>query len=355
MSTAILTPRPSASGSPDGGGRRRRRVRRKIVALAIAPIALALVVVLAAVAMLSSTLGGAGNGFGILAVDPDSSAPIIVSDPQLKGLDQEQLHNSAKIIATAMAIQLPNTAGPQSLPARAWIIGLATAMQESGLHNLAGGDRDSLGLFQQRPSQGWGTPAQIMNPTYAATQFYLRLVQVPNWDRIPLTEAAQAVQRSAFPNAYAKWEGLANALVLALVRSLPGTGTISDANIRTAIDFARQQLGKPYVWGATGPDSFDCSGLMLRAWEAAGVTLPRTSREQYGAGTYIPVTLAQAGDLVFYAYDTGDPGTIHHVAMYLGNGNIIEAQQTGVPVHVRPFSFTEGELMPFAVRVTPKR
>jgi peptidoglycan DL-endopeptidase CwlO len=355
MSSAILTPRPPASGSPVEGGRRRRRVRRRVIALALTPVALLVAVVLAAVSMLSGSLRGGNGGFGILAFDPDSSAPIVVSDPALKGMDQEQLHNSAKIIATAMTIQLPNTAGPQALPARAWIIALATAMQESGLRNLAGGDRDSLGLFQQRPSQGWGTQEQIMNPTYAATKFYERLVQVPSWDRIPLTEAAQAVQRSAFPNAYAKWEGLANALVGALVRSLPGTGTITNANIRTAVDFARQQLGKPYVWGATGPNSFDCSGLMLRAWQAAGVALPRTSREQYGAGTYLPVNLAQVGDLIFYAYDTGDPGTIHHVAMYLGNGTIIEAQQTGVPVHIRPFQFTEGELMPFAVRVTPKR
>jgi cell wall-associated NlpC family hydrolase len=354
MSSAILTPRPPASGSPFGATRRRRR-RRTIIVLAVAPIALMLAVVLATVAMLSGGLGGSGGGFGILNFDPNSSAPITVTDPQLAGLDQEQLHDSVKIIAAGMAVTMPGAPGPSALPARAWVIALATAQQESGLRNLAHGDRDSLGLFQQRPSQGWGTPQQLMNPTYAATKFYQRLVQVPNWQTIPLTEAAQAVQRSAFPNAYAQWEPLAQSLVEAMVQALPSTGTITDANIRTAVDFARLQLGKPYVWGAAGPAAFDCSGLMLRAWQAAGVTLPRTSREQYYAGTYLPVTQARVGDLVFYAVDTGDPRTIHHVAMYLGDGTIIEAQQTGVPVHIRPFRFTEPELMPFAVRVTPKR
>jgi peptidoglycan DL-endopeptidase CwlO len=370
MSSTILSPRPPASGNPFR--RTRRRIRKRMLALALTPIALLVVVVLATVAMLSGGLrGGGGGGFGFLRFDPNSSAPIVLgnANPLVSGMDQEQLHDSVKIIAAGMSIVLPGsaggaavvgaapsgTAGAVALPARAWVIALATAQQESGLRNLDHGDRDSLGLFQQRPSQGWGTPAQIMNPAYAATKFYEHLVQVPNWQTIPLTDAAQAVQRSAFPNAYAKWEPMAQALVEALVQALPGTGTITDTNIRTAVEFAKQQLGKPYVWGATGPGAFDCSGLMLRAWQAAGVTLPRTSREQYYAGSYLPVNTAQVGDLIFYAYDIGDPSTIHHVAMYLGDGTIIEAQQTGVPVHIRPFRFDEGELMPFAVRVTPKR
>src|SRR5207247_2642707 len=82
----------------------------------------------------------------------------------------------------------------------------AAAMQESSLTNTPGGGPDSVGLFQQRPSQGWGTPAQLMDPVYAATQFYTRLLRVPHWQDLPLTVAAQAVQRSAFPDAYAKHE-----------------------------------------------------------------------------------------------------------------------------------------------------
>jgi cell wall-associated NlpC family hydrolase len=91
---------------------------------------------------------------------------------------------------------------------------------------------------------------------------------------------------------------------------------------------------------------------MLRAWEAAGVTLNRTSREQWRNGDALPVSQAARGDLLFWSYD-GSPAGIHHVAMYLGDGNIIEAQQTGVPVHIRPIQLSPGEtgLMSEAIRV----
>lgn len=99
-----------------------------------------------------------------------------------------------------------------ALPAQASVIALAAAMQESSLRDLDYGDRDSLGLFQQRPSQGWGTPAQIMNPAYAATQFYRHLQRVPGWWQMPLWKAANAVQRSAYPTAYEKWQSKATSL-----------------------------------------------------------------------------------------------------------------------------------------------
>jgi hypothetical protein len=99
------------------------------------------------------------------------------------------------------------------LPQEAAIIGIATAMQESTLENIAYGTSDSLGLFQQRPSQGWGTPAEIMDPTYAATKFYEALAKVPDWQTIPLTQAAQAVQESGYPDAYAQWQTDAEYLV----------------------------------------------------------------------------------------------------------------------------------------------
>ena len=104
----------------------------------------------------------------------------------------------------------------RGLPDRAVVIALATAQQESGLRNLDHGDRDSLGLFQQRPSQGWGTEAQVQDPVYAAGIFYDRLVQVPGWDTGRLTEVAQTVQRSGFPEAYQKHEAMAIDLTAAL-------------------------------------------------------------------------------------------------------------------------------------------
>jgi hypothetical protein len=112
-------------------------------------------------------------------------------------LTPEQAGNAAIIAGVAVR---------RGLPARAATIGVATAMQESKLVNLSTGDRDSLGLFQQRPSQGWGTAARIHDPVYATNAFYDVLIEVTGYESLPVTEAAQKVQRSAFPSAYADHE-----------------------------------------------------------------------------------------------------------------------------------------------------
>ena len=93
----------------------------------------------------------------------------------------------------------------RGVPRRALVVALATALQESKLDNLTGGDRDSVGLFQQRPSQGWGTVEQIADPRYAANAFYTALLKVHGWQNMRVTDAAQAVQRSAYPEAYQQW------------------------------------------------------------------------------------------------------------------------------------------------------
>jgi hypothetical protein len=120
----------------------------------------------------------------------------------------EQAANAATIAEVAHA---------RGLPGRAVVIALATAQQESGLRNLDHGDRDSLGLFQQRPSQGWGTAAQVRDPAYAAGKFFERLVSVPNWQTARLTEVSQRIQRSGFPEAYQRHESMAVALTAALI------------------------------------------------------------------------------------------------------------------------------------------
>jgi hypothetical protein len=120
-------------------------------------------------------------------------------------LDARQASNAAVINQVAADEGLQ----PQD---RAVVVALATAIQESSLVNIDHGDRDSVGLFQQRPSQGWGTPTQIMNPAYAAEQFYRHLQRVPDWWSIPIWQAAQAVQRSAFPTAYQHWQQKAETL-----------------------------------------------------------------------------------------------------------------------------------------------
>jgi hypothetical protein len=115
---------------------------------------------------------------------------------RVEGLDlpAEQVPNAQTIVATGISLDVPK---------KGQIIALATAMQESRLRNLNYGDRDSLGLFQQRPSQGWGTAEQIRDPTYASEQFYKHLLKVNGWQQMTVTQAAQAVQQSGLPDAYA--------------------------------------------------------------------------------------------------------------------------------------------------------
>jgi hypothetical protein len=120
---------------------------------------------------------------------------------------EEQVAN-ARVIA--------QVAQDRGLPDRAVVIALATAQQESRLRNLNYGDRDSLGLFQQRPSAGWGTAEQVQDPVYAANKFYDHLIQVPEWETGDLTSVADSVQRSAYPLAYRQWSDFAQALTTAI-------------------------------------------------------------------------------------------------------------------------------------------
>src|ERR1700681_1539388 len=123
-----------------------------------------------------------------------------------------QAQNAAIIAAVALR---------KGMPDHAVTVALATSLQETQLRNFPYGDLDSMGLFQQRPSQGWGTSAQVMDPNYAASVFYDHLAQVSGWQTIAVTEAAQLVQHSATPNAYAAWEPEARSLARALTGEVP--------------------------------------------------------------------------------------------------------------------------------------
>jgi cell wall-associated NlpC family hydrolase len=131
---------------------------------------------------------------------------------------------------------------------------------------------------------------------------------------------------------------LALASGYAATQGLPAGAPAEDV-AAAAVNFAYSQLGHPYRWGATGEEGYyDCSGLMLRAYQAGGVTLPRTSRQQWYAGTPVPnVADLQPGDLVFFAYNLADPGTIHHVGIYIGAGNMIDAPNRNAVVRITPF------------------
>jgi len=101
-----------------------------------------------------------------------------------------------------------------------------------------------------------------------------------------------------------------------------------------AANWALTQLGKPYQWGAAGPDTYDCSGLTMEAWARAGVQLLHYTGYQWEEGPHVPLTELQRGDLLFYATDNSDPATIHHVGIYIGNAMMVDAPYTGAFVRI---------------------
>jgi cell wall-associated NlpC family hydrolase len=118
---------------------------------------------------------------------------------------------------------------------------------------------------------------------------------------------------------------------------LTGVTKTPNALVRSIIAFAQQQLGKPYQWGATGPDAFDCSGLTEQAYRAAGIDIPRTSQQQWLWGPRIPASQVQPGDLVFFAGADGTTTSPGHVGLVIGGGKMIEAYATGFPIRVAPY------------------
>lgn len=127
-------------------------------------------------------------------------------------LSAEQARNASVIVAASIE---------RGLPERAAVVALATAYQESDIRNLDYGDRDSLGLFQQRPSYGWGTEEQIMDPWYSSHRFYEELVKFTDWESVNINDMAQKVQRSGFPDAYGQHVGKSEAVAGALRGSVP--------------------------------------------------------------------------------------------------------------------------------------
>jgi peptidoglycan DL-endopeptidase CwlO len=131
-----------------------------------------------------------------------------------------------------------------------------------------------------------------------------------------------------------------------------GSGAVSSAELTNMLRAAESRRGLPYVWGASGPSSFDCSGLVQWSFAQAGITMPRVAADQARAGAAIPASQLEPGDLLFYHTDPTDPGYISHVAIYLGNGWMIQAPQPGMDVEIVPASF--GSQFAGAIRVYPQ-
>lgn len=320
-------------------------------ALLLAMPLLVLGTVLAALLVAGPAGGGCGGdggpGGGSTQVGPRSWAA-------------EQMTNARTIVDVATRLRLPR---------RAAVIAVATAIVESQLYNVAHGDRDSLGLFQQRPSAGWGTPAQILNPASSSAAFYQRLVDISGWAQLPLGTAAQAVQRSAFPDRYAPQEAVAADLVARFWVGpdnpipTPDTGARGDVELavavlgcpdqggselpaeavplpdgftlptdptqRRVVTFALAQVGKPYLWGGKGPAGWDCSGLTAAAWGAAGVAVSAGTTNQIHDGAPVAgLDGLQPGDLLFTPGSLGTTATPRHVGLYIGQGLVVDAHST---------------------------
>ncbi|WP_380163766.1 C40 family peptidase [Jannaschia sp. R86511] len=317
------------------------------------------------------------------------------------GLDVEGL-NDAQLAHAATIVQVGRQ---RALPDQAIRVALAVAAQESKFRNYAndgtgdlrpdqrgvsrslayphdavGRDHGSVNVFQQQ-YPWWGTLDELMDPVYAAGKFYDTLLDVPGWEQLPLTVAAQRVQRSAFPNAYAQWESLADEVLTALSATSarpagavasPGAvaleQTYASATERcqdravpadftalpgaysgeVAVNVAASWIGTPYSWGGgttSGPSEgfaqgagivgFDCSGLILHAWyQAAGITLPHSSVAIEAMSTPVPPSQAQAGDILSFA--TAGGSRVSHDGLFDGRGGMIHAPRTGKTVEYVP-------------------
>jgi cell wall-associated NlpC family hydrolase len=291
---------------------------------------------------------------------------------------------------TANAQTIVQVAVRRGLPRRAAVIAVSTAIVESGLRNVGHGDRDSLGLFQQRPSQGWGVPAELLNPALAAGKFYDALLAIPRWALRPPGSAAQAVQRSAFPGRYAPIEPDAAGLVARYwvgpdvpaaagpgidsaaaaratvacpdqggarlpsrggpavdpARLPPGFPLPADPVRRTVVLAALAQVGKPYVWGAKGPDAFDCSGLTQAVWASAGVPISAGTVNQVRDGAPVTDPAAVApGDLLFVAGSLGTAAVPRHVGIFIGADRVVDARSADRGVMISSFRDWRAEVV----------
>lgn len=309
-------------------------------------------------------------------IAPSRMSPCVTSGP-LPGLTDIQAANARVVAATADA-----RLGPQAAATA-----LMTALTESGLRVLAnphdpggasfpnqgiGYDHDSLGLFQQRPS--WGTAAARMDPVASTNLFLDALEAHPGWRTEPPWQVAQDVQRSAFggtPNTanggsavyggnYLAQHPRALQIVADIDNTtlgfecgaaripistpsqlgsfgLPASYRIpqdSSTAARRAVAFALAQLGKPYLWGGTGPDRFDCSGLTQAAWRAGGVRLGRTTWDQAADGIPATIGTIRPGDLVLIPGSDGSLASPSHMGLYVGDGLVIHAPKSGDVVRV---------------------
>ncbi|QIQ62924.1 tape measure protein [Streptomyces phage Moab] len=274
-------------------------------------------------------------------------------------LSTEQLKNAATIVGVGKGMG----ANTNDL-----IVSIMTAMQESGLRNVHYGDRDSLGLFQQRPSQGWGTPEEILNPSYAARKFFEHLLAMKGRSKLSLTQQAQAVQRSGFPEAYAHWEAMARQVVGATGfkafsgtaggRARPVSGPVSrdwahHSNLPRATDFG-VGVGTPVRSAMNGyvQTSADLHGAGNGGYRSYGRYiivangLDRTLYAHLSKRGVSQGSQVKAGQLIGYSGNTGNSTGPHlHFETYK-NGQNVPPGVFGIPgMKTGGFTLSDGLAM----------
>ena len=269
MAVATRTRRVRSGSSvrrrPSSPRRRPAYARRRALAL----VALAVVAVLLVLA--GVRVHGWLTGRGALPPLPGQEQCVATVKDRSVVLDPDQAYFTSIVVGLSVR---------RGLAPRAGSIAMATVYQETGIRNLDYGDRDSVGLFQQRPSQGWGTEKQLMDPYYATTKFYNALVRVRDWETRDITTVAQAVQRSAYPDAYRDHEPDARVLASAL------TG-------QTAAAFTCLVTGEPDGDAAGLARSITKTFRVDASTDAKVVTLTATSQKK--AWAYAQYAVANAG------------------------------------------------------------
>lgn len=327
---------PLTAAAADVG---RRVVVRRLLKVTAGLLALLLVVWLALGVYASLLLGGDeadGPAGGTCRSVSAPSSPI-----KVRSLSTEQIANAETVVATGRRLDVPD---------RGLLIALMTALQESSLQNIPYGDQDSIGIFQQR--EPWGSRSERLDVSTSTELFFTGdrggqpgLLDVPGWAELDPTAAAQTVQASAFPTAYAKWEAVAADVLGAMgMRGVRCVTTV--ASTSGIVNAALEWLGTPYSWGGGNVDGptegfaqgagivgFDCSSLVQNAvYGATGTLLPRTAAEQARVVQEVDLRDAQAGDLLFFLSPGAPPGAYHHVAIYDGHGGMVHAPRTGKSV-----------------------
>ena len=331
-----------------------------VAVIACSPLALILGLVMVVAGAVDSTNSSTSSSSGTVCGLP----ALNVGDP-IPGLGESlqavQNTNAQTIYGVARVMNLDDSAAVDAITA---------ALEASDLStDPAGNSPDVIGLFGQSVSRGWGTQAQLQDPVYASNAFYGALITIKGWQSLSPDQAAADVEQIGASSDYTAYVESARDLVstyngdaaacaqdTGLPTGIPsGTTGLpagfklpanTPAEIVTAIDYALKQLGKPYQYGGVGDPSYDCSGLVMMSYQAAGVSIARTTYDQVNDGTPVyEQSQLKPGDLVFIMGSDPENGLPGHVGMYLGDGVLIQSPHTGTHIEVIPISDWSGQIV----------